>query len=287
MNPARRPDSEAEQPDSATWRDLLPRVILFVLLAAIGIYVFPILMLPLAGPLVTSTLSTFAAGLLANAIVVRVYARGLVSDFGLGRSPTSAREFLLGMACGAGAAVVILAGPIALHAATFERSPSIVEHPWATMILLSAALLLGAAGEEMMFHGYAFQLLTRSMGAFATILPVSVAFAMAHLGNQHATLLGIVNTFIWGVLLGYACWASGALWLPIGLHFGWNAALPLFGTNLSGFTIGVTGYSLHWSVGRLWSGGDYGPEGGLPTTVVVVALFWVVSRIKFGRLPGK
>jgi uncharacterized protein len=55
--------------------------------------------------------------------------------------------------------------------------------------------------------------------------------------------------------------------------------LPLFGANLSGFTMGVTGYALHWSVGNLWSGGDYGPEGGLPTTAVVVALFWIVSIV--------
>jgi hypothetical protein len=149
----------------------------------------------------------------------------------------------------------------------------------AALIFISVALLLGAAGEEMLFHGYAFQLLTRSIGPFATILPVSILFGMAHMGNQHATLLGIFNTTVWGVLLGYACWRSGALWLPIGLHFGWNLALPLFGANLSGFTMSVTGYALHWSAGNLWSGGDYGPEGGLPTTVAVAVLFWIVSRM--------
>lgn len=175
--------------------------------------------------------------------------------------------------------MAILVGPIVLRVASLERAPTGVAHPWAALAFVSAALFLGAAGEEMLFHGYAFQLLTRSMGVFATILPVSIAFGMAHLGNQHATLLGILNTVAWGILLGYACWSSGALWLPIGLHFGWNVTLPLFGANLSGFTMGVTGYALHWDVGRLWSGGDYGPEGGLPTTAVVVALFWVIWRI--------
>jgi uncharacterized protein len=274
-----RLEPPAEAPVELKLRELLPRVGLFALLVLLGYYLFPILMLPVAGTLVTSTLSTFAAGLLANALAVRVYERGQAADFGLGWSPTASKEFLLGMACGAGAAVAILAVPVALRVAKFEKTSTGVEHPWAVLILLSVALLFGAAGEEMMFHGYAFQLLTRSMGAFATILPVSVAFGMAHLGNQHATLLAIVNTVVWGVLLGYACWSSGALWLPIGLHFGWNVTLPLFGANLSGFTMGVTGYALHWSAGRLWSGGDYGPEGGLPTTLVVVALFWMVSGI--------
>ena len=70
----------------------------------------------------------------------------------------------------------------------------------------------------------------------------------------------------WGILLGYAVWRTGALWLPIGLHFGWNVALPLLGSNLSGFTMGVTGYTLEWNVGVLWSGGGYGVEGSLLTT---------------------
>lgn len=259
-------------------RQLLPRVGLFVVVAWPALMLLPILMLPLAGQLIAATLSTFGAGVLANAIAARVYEHGELADFGLGWSPGAGREFFLGMASGAGAAVLILATPLVLRVATFQKQPGI-EHPIAAALFVSIALLFGAVGEEMLFHGYAFQLLTRSVGAFATILPVSIVFGLAHIGNQHSTLLGIFNTIIWGVLLGYACWRSGALWLPIGLHFGWNLALPLFGANLSGFTMGVTGYALHWSVGNLWSGGDYGPEGGLPTTVVVVALFWIVSIV--------
>lgn len=282
-----RPELRIEPAAEPNWRELLARVGLFVLLALLGVNLFPILMLPVAGVLVTSTLSTFAAGVLANAIVVRMYARGQPADFGLGWSLNSSKEFWHGAACGAGAAVAILAGPIVLGVARFEKTSARVEHPWAALMFVSATLLLGAAGEEMLFHGYAFQLLTRSMGPFATILPVSIAFGMAHMGNLHATLLGIVNTVAWGVLLGFACWRSGALWLPIGLHFGWNVAMPLFGANLSGFTMGMTGYALHWGVGSVWSGGDYGPEGGLPTTAVVVALFWVVNSDWFRLMAGK
>jgi hypothetical protein len=63
------------------------------------------------------------------------------------------------------------------------------------------------------------------------------------------------------------------------MHFGWNATLPLFGVNLSGFTMGVTGYGLRWRTGDLWSGGGYGPEGSLLTTLIVVALFFAVQRL--------
>lgn len=259
--------------------EIIARLGLFMLLAAPGTLLFAALMAPVAGVLVSSALSGFAAAAIANAVSVRLYEHGRLADFGLGWRTGSGRELLLGAACGAGAALAILAIPVLLRVANFQAAPERVEHPWASFAFVSVVLLFGAAGEEMLFHGYAFQLLVRSMGPFATILPVGVLFGLMHIGNQDANWLGILNTMAWGVLLGYMYWHSGALWLPIGLHFGWNFAMPLLGANLSGFTMGVTGYTLRWSVGTLWSGGGYGPEGGLLTTGVVVALFWVAPRI--------
>jgi membrane protease YdiL (CAAX protease family) len=258
---------------------LILRVGLYILLAWLGLLLLPPIMLPLGGIVVTSTLSTFAAAAVANAVVVRIYERGRLADVGLGGSPSSGREFLTGLAAGVAAAVCVVAIPLALRIANFQRSGAVVEHPWAAFAFDGVAIFFGAMGEELLFRGYAFQLLIRSVGPFATILPTSVIFGLMHSWNPGATPLGIVNTVAWGILLGYAVWRTGALWLPIGLHFGWNVALPLFGSNLSGFTMGVTGYTLQWNVGVLWSGGGYGVEGSLLTTAVVVALFFVVQRL--------
>jgi hypothetical protein len=269
--------------DKPTRVGILLRVGLFILIGWLGMVIFPFLIYPVAGLLVTSAMATFAAAAVANTITVRVYERGRLADLGLGWAASSKREIFLGFAAGAGAAVVILGAPLVTGYAYFERSTG-VEHPWASFLFVSLVLLFGAAGEEMLFHGYAFQLLVRSIGAFATILPVSILFGIEHLNNPNATLLGAVNTMLWGILLGFAYWRTNALWLPIGLHFGWNFALPLFGVNLSGFTMGVTGYALHWRAGDLWSGGAYGPEGSLLTSGIVVALFFVIQRV-FPELP--
>lgn len=275
---------------------ILLRVGFFVVIGWIAMAFIPILLLPLTGLLAASALSVFAAAALANAIVVRVYERGRLSDLGLGWTPCSGREFFTGFGLGAGGALVIVAVPLALGLAKFTTAegPQVTpEHRWAALAFVSITLLFGAAGEEMLFHGYAFQLLIRSMGSFATILPAGVLFGLAHAGNQNATALGLFNTMIWGVLLGFAYARTGALWMPIGLHFGWNAILPLFGVNLSGFTMGVTGYSLTWRVGAgqawarqftWWSGGDYGPEGGVAATLVAAAVFVLVFRLVPERL---
>ena len=258
---------------------LILRVGLYVLLAWIGLLLFPGLLLPLGGIVVTSTLSTFAAAAVANAVVIRVYERGRLADVGLGASPSSGREFLVGMCAGTGAVACVVLIPVALRMASFERTPPAVEHPWAAFAFSGAAIFFGAMGEELLFRGYAFQLLIRSLGPFSTILPTSVIFGLMHSWNPNATTMGIVNTGAWGILLGYAVWRTGALWLPIGLHFGWNITLPLLGSNLSGFTMGVAGYTLKWNVGVLWSGGGYGVEGSLLTTVMVVALFFTLRKL--------
>ena len=115
--------------------------------------------------------------------------------------------------------------------------------------------------------------------AFATILPVAIIFGLMHLSNANATLLGAMNTAVWGVLFGYACYKTSALWLPIGIHFGWNVMQPLTGANLSGFTMRVTGYALHQHAGPWLSGGAYGPEGSVLATAAAVVLFWKVARL--------
>ncbi len=256
---------------------ILLRIGLFALLGYLGLITFATLLVPLGGPLISATLSTFGAASVANAITVRIFERGSLADLGLAWRPTSRKEFLLGALAGIAAATLVLGGPLVFGVAHFEPAPG-VEHPWAALLFVSAILLFGALGEEMLFHGYGFQLLVRSMGPYATILPVAVIFGLAHAGNLNASVFGLVNTVLWGVLLGWAYYRTQALWLPFGLHFGWNFTLPLFGENLSGFTMGVTGKTLHWSVSDLWSGGAYGPEGGILTTVAVFVLFFVLVR---------
>ena len=257
---------------------LLVRVGVFVLLAVLGQLIFPVLMQPFGGLLVVSALSAFATGALANAVVARGWERGQLADFGLAWESRSAREFLTGIACGAGGAVLIMIVALLAGMASFNAVPA-APRAWMGIPLLAIVLLFGSLGEELMFHGYAFQHLVRNLGEFATVLPVGILFGLMHMGNQNVTFLAVVNTMAWGVLLGCAYLRTRTLWLPIGMHYGWNAAMPFLGENLSGFTISVTGYELHWRTGVLWSGGLYGLEGGLFTTAVVAGLFVVLYRV--------
>jgi membrane protease YdiL (CAAX protease family) len=255
------------------------RVGTFALIAALGYYfVFPIIIAFIGAPLfVISTLGTFAAAAVANTLALRIYERGNLADIGLGWTAASRRNLSFGMLGGIGAALLVVMIPLVLRGADLEAVPNEHFH-WPSLVFVSILLLFGAVGEEMLFRGYGFQVLVRGIGPFATVLPVAVLFGLAHSQNLNFGPLALTNTILWGVVLGYAYLRSGDLWLPIGLHFGWNWALPLLGVNLSGFTMDVTGYAMHWKLGGLLSGGAYGPEGGLLTTAVAIGLFFYLAK---------
>ena len=252
-----------------------------VIFYAIDGYVFEPLLFWAGGLLVASTVGRLLASLFANWISLRIFEDRSVAAVGLPLNRAAIDNLGFGVLGGVGAACVVLALPLLTGAAHFTATtdpPSAGTLPFVTLLLIA-----GAMGEEMLFRGYGFQILLATFGPWATILPVSILFALLHGVNPNATWFGLVNTAGFGVLFGYAFLRSRDLWLPIGLHFGWNFTLPLFGANLSGFTMSVTGHQMAWSAGNFWSGGDYGPEASVLTSAVLIVLFVYVAKAPLRR----
>jgi membrane protease YdiL (CAAX protease family) len=234
------------------------------------------------GYLVSIVATSLLAAGLANEMTLRIFEGRHVIDAGLWWNRASSANLLIGIAGGAGAATAVLLPALAFRAASLVRSPE--DAPTAgSVIFIATVLTAGVMGEELLFRGYAFQILLASVGPYSTIIPLGVMFALLHGANPNASNLGLVNTGAFGVLFGYAYLRSRDLWLPIGLHLGWNFTLPLFGVNLSGLRMKVTGYEMTWSAGALWSGGEYGPEASLLTSAVVLLLFAYLRKAPIHR----
>ncbi len=238
-----------------------------------------------AGYLVSIVATGVLAAGFANWLSLRIFeARNLI-DVGLWWNRASTTNLALGLAGGVGAATAVLLPALAFGAAHLVRSPE--DTPSVGSILFVAAVLTaGVLGEELAFRGYGFQLLLGSIGPYATILPLGVLFALLHGANPNASRWGLVNTGAFGVLFGYAYLRSRDLWLPIGLHIGWNFTLPLFGVNLSGLRMKVTGYEMSWTAGALWSGGEYGPEASILTSFLFVLLWLYLRKAPIRRQPN-
>jgi membrane protease YdiL (CAAX protease family) len=235
------------------------------------------------GQLVQMTVSPLAASVIATFLCWKIYDEMPLPRVGLVTDRPGARDLAIGIAVGmVGAAIAVTPG-VLLHLARFTPASDGIQVSLGTSIFVILMIFCGAAGEEMLFHGFAFQSLMTGMGPFAAILPVGVIFGLLHLGNPDATWLSTANTVGFGMVFGYAVYKTSRLWLPVGLHFGWNLALPFFGVKISGITMRVTGYEMTWNADRLWSGGAYGPEGSVLTTGVLALIAVFVWRYPF---PG-
>jgi membrane protease YdiL (CAAX protease family) len=246
----------------------------YIFLYLVALFLLPNLLIWLGGYFFGGILSQFAAAIWANWLALRIYGRLRLLDLGLHWNRASARNLALGLAGGIGAAAVVLLPPLAARLARLGPANE-PRASWDVFLFTTAVLMLGSAGEELLFRGYGFQMLFRVWGPHPTIFTVGALFAVLHGGNPNSNWLALFNTAGFGILFGYAFLRSGDLWLPIGLHFGWNFTLPLFGANVSGLTMKLSGYEMYWSAGPLWSGGEYGPEGSIliPVSLLALAIF--------------
>jgi membrane protease YdiL (CAAX protease family) len=258
------------------------RAAVYILLYLIAVYIAGPLFIWAGGYLVGVTVGGLVAAVFANTLSLSIFGPRPLTHVGLPWNRETARNGLLGVAGGAGSAIVVLCIPLLLHFATLAPT----EDPgsnWRTVLFVPFLLLCGAISEELLFHGFGFQVLLKEFGTYATVLPVGVLFGFLHSSNPHSSNLGIANTAGFGILFGLAFLRSHDLWLPIGLHFGWNFTLPLFGVNLSGITMRPTGIEIVWKAGPLWSGGDYGPEASILTSGVLILLLIYILKIPVRR----
>ncbi len=168
-----------------------------------------------------------------------------------------------------------------------------VYHPsgWGSVAPLVGGFLsslLAAILEEIIFRGYLYRLSAKLLGTWGALALTSALFGAAHSFNRGATVGSSVAIALEaGLLLGSAYALTQRLWLPIGLHLGWNFAEgSIFGMSVSGFTTKgslITG-TLH---GRnLLTGGIFGPEASIVAVVICLAaaVFLLWRTVHLGRL---
>src|SRR6185436_7940059 len=87
----------------------------------------------------------------------------------------------------------------------------------------------------------------------------------------HPTIFGFINTILAGMMLSIAYLRTRSLWLPYGLHLGWNVGLGfVLGYPLSGIKIDSL-WSTVASAPQWLIGSEYGPEGGIIGTILFAA----------------
>lgn len=104
------------------------------------------------------------------------------------------------------------------------------------------------------------------------IIVSSIAFAALHLGNSGISPLALVNLALFGVFAGVYFIQRGNIWGVAAIHSIWNFAQGnIFGILVSGNDFGITIFEATINEEMtLVNGGDFGLEGGILTTIVLV-----------------
>jgi len=146
--------------------------------------------------------------------------------------------------------------------------------PWQPLALALLSALAGAVFEEVIFRGFLFRLIAGLGGNWIALAVTSALFGLAHIRNPGATWASSLAVAIEaGLLLGAAYAASGSLWLPIGIHAGWNFAEgPVFGMEVSGHAGASSGISGQLRGPAILTGGAFGPESSIVAVAVCLVL---------------
>ncbi|GAB2963233.1 type II CAAX endopeptidase family protein [Micromonospora polyrhachis] len=149
------------------------------------------------------------------------------------------------------------------------------------MLGLFGFMAAAAVTEELLFRGVLFRIVEERTGTWIALMLTGAIFGLAHLFNPNANLWGAIAIAVEaGFMLGACYAATRNLWVPIGLHFGWNFALAgIFGAEVSGNDTAKGLLDAATSGSTLISGGKFGPEASLYAVLAGVVLTVVFMRL--------
>ena len=179
-------------------------------------------------------------------------------------------EYLFGLAVGA---IMICLPALACHLAdgcvqfSFNASVSPM-----MILLYFLAFVLQGMGEEAIFRGYLLTSLARRGKPWIAIIMSALMFSAFHVSNQGINIISYINIALFGVFAGVVMLKRGSIWAVAAIHTAWNFMQGnILGFSVSGMAklpsvMNATGAEF----GTILSGGDFGLEGGLGATVVLL-----------------
>jgi membrane protease YdiL (CAAX protease family) len=235
----------------------------------------------------------FLAGLLSVFLARRLLDRRTIRSLGLVWNRQAWQDLLLGMAIPGVIFAFIYLIELVFKWTRFEGYAwQSLNLPLLTSRLLFLLAVFIAVGlyEEVIFRGYWLQNITESLNLRWGVLLSSIAFAIIHLGNPGAGPSAIIGLVLGGFFFAFSYLRSNALWMPIGLHIGWNFFEgPVFGFPVSG----VAAFRLieqSQQGPEIWTGGAFGPEAGIiliPALILGFILVGIYTRNRHALENGE
>ena len=185
------------------------------------------------------------------------------------------KNCLLGLLAGSGLFAVTLLISVFVTGGHIEWSGSI--EPWFFFVALFGFIVQSSA-EEVNGRSYIFLSMARRHPDWISAVFSGVFFGCIHLTNSGVTALSTINTALIGIVFCLLVILLENLWFVCAMHAGWNFVQGnVFGVKVSGIDAGNSVLrSTIESENELLSGGAYGVESNLITTVLFIILIAVL-----------
>lgn len=284
--PARR------DPASASYRFGLSEAVIAAVLSYICLVLGQSLIFFVLSPYfsqISGTLALFGAALsLLPILVFSYYQKASIQEILYLKKKKSFRFSLLGLLGGAGLAALLFGILFALRAytCTVFYANAVLFLP-----LLFFAFIVQGSAEELLFRGFLMSALCAHYGGVVSALTSALAFAALHAMNPGASLLGILNVFLFGLLFAALTQRTQSIFFACAMHAGWNFAESLIGLEISGNASLHPVFSPESRMPYL-TGGAFGPEASPLLTGLLVLLLILIALCSFlsdkkDTRPGK
>jgi membrane protease YdiL (CAAX protease family) len=160
----------------------------------------------------------------------------------------------------------------------FSFDPDRLSEYFQYVLPLVIFLWIAALGEEWIFRGYPLTKFSQTIGSGWANILVSLLFVAGHWGGSGWSILPATNIFIFSLVNGAMRFTAGGIPAAWGFHFAWNSLQVLAGATLTGENFQVP-FVQFLSDEPVWlSGGAYGPEGGLGTSLATLVGLLLIGR---------
>jgi membrane protease YdiL (CAAX protease family) len=189
------------------------------------------------------------------------------------------REYLVGALIGCVLFSLVVLVCCVLGTLTYE---GLASGSLGLLALFLLGFMVQGLSEEVLCRGYFMISLARKQSLVTAIVVSSCFFGALHLFNSGVHLLAVANVILFGCAVAVYMIKRGNIWGAAAIHSVWNFVQGnIYGTQVSGLEKMPSLFSFSASEGgALINGGAFGLEGGLATTIVLLAALLIALFMK-------
>lgn len=149
------------------------------------------------------------------------------------------------------------------------------------ILLFFGGFLLQGGYEEMVFRGFFMISIIRKNTILAAVMANSLLFGLTHGLNNGFQVLALFNLILFGIFESIYLLKTGNIWGVSAIHSMWNFIQgDIYGFNVSGMAQSRSLFTFKINNCEILSGGTFGLEGSLLTTIVLVSAINMVILLR-------